>query len=476
MGGCPAPTTPNQETDVMDLQTLKQKLTKHPKENTPITDPTTEEEDPQPWWKKKPIITTAVAGCLTSALFFTGWTTHLNDSTYLTRTYGTPGALADGMYSGLDDFFGLKAQIIGDDGHGGKVTYNGRDSVGVTEKGLLYAPKPPTEFRNASCDLKPQQNGSEPPKAFKNKSAVWWAPTLLSNTQVVQGAQVTPSGFSNNDVTLPAAPNGIYYASGSPLSSNTGATVLAGHINLNSGALSPWGYLHRLDKCDHMFLNDEHGERHEFAVTGIYLVKQDELSSHSELWRKDGDKKTYFITCSGSSVGTDGTQEAGNTFLFNYEYNLVVEATPVDGSYPKPSPSASVKAPVVTEVPSVATVSPSEQAPTVSVPSPSVVASSEPVQSPSEVSGGGSVAGGGQGSGVATANPAPEAQVGEQAPAVAKNESVSKSVASNNNARAVATANPAPVKSPSPSASPSASASASASPSKAASTKHVTKQ
>lgn len=459
----------------MDLQTLKQKLTKQPKENTPITDPnTTTEEEAQPWWKKKPLITTAVAGCLTSALFFTGWTTHLNDSTYLTRTYGTPGALADGMYSGLDDFFGLKAQIIGDDGHGGKVTYNGRDSVGVTEQGLLYAPKPPTEFRNASCDLKPQQNGSEPPKALKNKSAVWWAPTLLSNTQVVQGAQVTPSGFSNNDVSLPAAPNGIYYASGSPLSSNTGATVLAGHINLNSGALSPWGYLHRLDKCDHMYLTDEHGERHEFAVTGIYLVKQDELSSHSELWRKDGDKKTYFITCSGSSVGTDGTQEVGNTFLFNYEYNLVVETTPVDGSYPKPSPSASVKAPVVTEVPSVATVSPSEQAPTVSAPSPSVAASSEPVQSPSEVSGGGSVAGGGQGSGVATADPepAPAAPAGEQAPAVARNESVSKSVASNNNARAVATATPTPVKSPSP--SPSASASVSSS--KVASTKHVTKQ
>ena len=456
----------------MDLQTLKQKLTKQPKENTPITDPNTtteEEEQPQPWWKKKPLITTAVAGCLTSALFFTGWTTHLNDSTYLTRTYGTPGALADGMYSGLDDFFGLKAQIIGDDGHGGKVTYNGRDTVGVTENGLLYAPKPPTEFRNASCDLKPQQNGSEPPKALKNKSAVWWAPTLLSNTQVVQGAQVTPSGFSNNDVTLPAAPNGIYYASGSPLSSNTGSTVLAGHINLNSGALSPWGYLHRLDKCDHMFLTDEHGERHEFAVTGIYLVKQDELSSHSELWRKDGDKKTYFITCSGSSVGTDGTQEVGNTFLFNYEYNLVVETTPVDGSYPKPSPSASVKAPVVTEVPSVATVSPVPSA--VPSGSPSVEVSSAPAQAPAEVpSGGGSAAGGGQGSGVATPNPAPSSE----APAVAKNERVTKSVASNNNATVVATPNPAPSKSPS--ASPSPSASSSASPSKPPVTKHVTKQ
>lgn len=457
----------------MDLQTLKQKFTKHPKEDPSITDPTTgEEEETQPWWKKKPLITTAVAGCLTSALFFTGWTTHLNDSTYLTRTYGTPGALADGMYSGLDDFFGLKAQIIGDDGHGGKVTYNGRDTVGVTENGLLYAPKPPTEFRNASCDLKPQQNGSEPPKALKNKSAIWWAPTLLSNTQVVQGAQVTPSGFSNNDVTLPAAPNGIYYASGSPLSSNTGSTVLAGHINLNNGALSPWGYLHRLDKCDHMYLTDEHGERHEFAVTGIYLVKQDELSSHSELWRKDGDKKTYFITCSGSSVGTDGTQEVGNTFLFNYEYNLVVETTPVEGSYPKPVPSASVKAPVVTEVPSVATASPAPSAVPSGSSSPSGEGSSAPVQAPAEVpsaaSGGTSASGDGQGSGVATANPVAPAE----APAVAKNERVTKSVASNNNATVVATPNPAPSKSPSASPTPSASAS----PSKPPVTKHVTKQ
>lgn len=311
------------------------------------------------WWRRKKVIASVVSGCVASALFFTGWGVHLNDSTYLTRSYGAVGAAADGLYSGLDDLFGLQAQIKGDDGHGGGVTYAGRDSMGVTDAGLLYAPKPASEFRNADCPLYPAGvNGSstEPPKSVGSRTAGWWAPSLRSKTQVVQGATVTPSGFSNNVVTLPAAPNGIWYASGSPLSSNEGASILAGHINLNDGNLSPWGYLHRLDKCSHIYMNDEHGNRHEFVVTGLYLVKQDELASHSELWRKDGDKKAYFITCSGNSVGTDGTREASSTFLFNYEYNLIVEGTPVEGSYPKPTPKPTAgKTPVVTEIPSVST-------------------------------------------------------------------------------------------------------------------------
>ena len=196
----------------------------------PVEDTDTEvKEDAEQsvaWWRRKKVIASVVSGCVASALFFTGWGVHLNDSTYLTRSYGAVGAAADGVYSGLDDLFGLQAQIKGDDGHGGGVTYAGRDSMGVTDAGLLYAPKPASEFRNADCPLYPAGvNGSsaEPPKSVGARTAGWWAPSLRSKTQVVQGATVTPSGFSNNVVTLPAAPNGIWYASGSPLSSNEGA-------------------------------------------------------------------------------------------------------------------------------------------------------------------------------------------------------------------------------------------------------------
>jgi hypothetical protein len=284
------------------------------------------------------------------------------------------------MYSGLDSFFGLQAQIKGDDGHGRQVTYNGSDSMGVTDNGLLYAPKPTTEFRNEACSTEPTNGkvGSvEPPRSVGSRSPGWWAPSLLSKTQVVQGATVVPSGFNNGNVSLPAAPGGVWYASGSPLSSNSGASILAGHINLNNGNLSPWGYLHRLDKCAHIYINDEHGDRREFVVTSLYLIKQDELAKHSELWRKDGDKKAYFITCSGNSIGTDGTQEAESTFLFNYEYNLIVEGTPVDGSYPKTeSTENSTRKPVITEIPSVS--APSPAATTTSTPSPTATAAPEP--------------------------------------------------------------------------------------------------
>lgn len=372
------------------------------------------------WWRRKKVIASVVSGCVASALFFTGWGVHLNDSTYLTRSYGAVGAAADGMYSGLDDLFGLQAQIKGDDGHGGGVTYRGRDSMGVTDNGLLYAPKPASEFHNADCPLYPAGvNGSsaEPPKSVGAHTSGWWAPSLRSKTQVVQGAVVTPSGFSNNDVKLPAAPNGVWYASGSPLSSNEGASILAGHINLNDGNLSPWGYLHRLDKCSHIYMNDELGNRHEFVVTSLYLVKQDELASHSELWRKDGDKKAYFITCSGNSVGKDGTREASSTFLFDYEFNLIVEGTPVEGSYPKPTPKPTGgKAPVVTEIPSVSTPSPTPEA----TPSPSATseAPTSPVAPATEAPAPAQVP---ENAAPAVATATPEPQPVQQAPVAANN-------------------------------------------------------
>lgn len=429
------------------------------------------------WWRRKKVIASVVSGCVASALFFTGWGVHLNDSTYLTRSYGAVGAAADGLYSGLDDLLGLQAQIKGDDGHGGGVTYAGRDSMGVTDAGLLYAPKPASEFRNADCPLYPAGvNGSsaEPPKSVGARTAGWWAPSLRSKTQVVQGATVTPSGFSNNVVTLPAAPNGIWYASGSPLSSNEGASILAGHINLNDGNLSPWGYLHRLDKCSHIYMNDEQGTRREFVVTGLYLVKQDELASHSELWRKDGDKKAYFITCSGNSVGTDGTREASSTFLFNYEYNLIVEGTPVEGSYPKPAPKPTAgKTPVVTEIPSVSTPSTSPEA----TPSPEVKSEEPkapetstadtpapaPVQAPENAA-----------PAVATATPEPQ-NVQPAAPAPANNapvksEATTGTVISTNRAKNnnLSTAKPDNTASPKPSATPTPSPSST-------STRHITK-
>ena len=334
------------------------------------------------WWSNKKVIIPAVAGCVASVGFFTGWGVHLGDSTYLTRSYGAVGAAADGMYSGLDDLLGLKAQIKGDDGHGGSVTYNGSDSMGITDKGLLFAPKPSTEFRNASCPTYPTAangSGNEPPNTMNGRSAGWWAPSLKSKLQVTQGANVLPSGFSNNEVTLPAAPNGVWYASGSPLSSNSGASILAGHINLNDGNLSPWGYLHRLSECSHVFMNDETGARRELVITGMYLVKQEDLASHTELWRKDGDKKVYLITCSGASIGEDGTS-AASTFLFNYEYNLVVEGTPVDGAYPKPTPTTEgVRKPVVTEIPSTETQAP---APTETSATPAAPVATEPTPAP----------------------------------------------------------------------------------------------
>lgn len=203
-----------------------------------------------------------------------------------------------------------------DDNHVGKTELD--DGTVVT-----YAPDPVEPFRNAQCTTKPL------------KETVPQNPNSWSIPGIEQSASFTISGHGGSVMTIPDAPLGTMYAADAQLNDDSGAILQAGHVDYapgvlspQGGELSPWGRLHQVNPCDHVYQKDAEGKTHEFVVTDLYTVPQKEFGMTDEFFRKDGPLNLYMVTCSGPSVGEDGAA-AGNRLLFNYKYNLVVKAKPV---------------------------------------------------------------------------------------------------------------------------------------------------
>lgn len=251
------------------------------------------------------------------------FTTHMVDRSLLSRSFGAPGAWVDGVFDGW-----LGYRTVKDDG-GLSVSYQDEHSMGVTDTGVLFAPKPVQEFRHATCDTVVSTRAQNHDVVDSLGVSSWVVPGVHDKKLSPVSARVSLSGFDGEPMVLPSAPDGVLYASGAQLGDAEGAVVEAGHVNFDDGRdLSPWGYLHRVGKCEHVFQKDSLGRVFEFVVTDVFTVPQHGLESLGELWRADGEKALYLVTCSGRSVGDDGSS-GGNTLLFDYEYNLVVRAVPV---------------------------------------------------------------------------------------------------------------------------------------------------
>lgn len=179
-----------------------------------------------------------------------------------------------------------------------------------------YAPMPEQEFKNEKCDFSPR-NESRP------AASSWDIPSLGAQ------APVTPGNLSG----IPAAPLGVESNDSPSLTEPKGATIQAGHVNYNATAenpggpwqLSPWGQLHKLKPCAHIYETASDNSTHEYVVTSLYTVPQSGIGGDSDLWRRTGSKALFFLTCSGPMVGDAG----GNWALGGYTYNLVVKAVPV---------------------------------------------------------------------------------------------------------------------------------------------------
>lgn len=217
--------------------------------------------------------------------------------------------------------------------HGNKVVsdeptpvFSDSDHVGsVLKDGKIfsYAPMPEEEFRNASCDLTPNQQVTE------------GTPNSWSIPHIGQTSELTVSGDSGV-LDIPDAPKGTIYSQDAQLGDTQGAIFQAGHVDYAPGALSdqggelsPWGYLHKVKPCTRVYQFDENGTMYEFVITDLYTVGQNDLASQEEMFRLEGDLALYMVTCSGATVDNTGGSENTDRIGFNFEYNLVVKAVPV---------------------------------------------------------------------------------------------------------------------------------------------------
>ncbi|WP_085528385.1 class F sortase [Kocuria massiliensis] len=205
-------------------------------------------------------------------------------------------------------------------GQNGQAVHQQDGKVGLTDNNEKYAPTPAKSYRNAQCSLAPEHQAQPGPDQ--------WEIPALGQSAPLQSAQPTSSG----SVALPDAPAGIVYGPAAPLDASTGTTLLAGHVDhgpgdlsRKGGELSPWGHLHELNPCAHVYATGPGGDVHEFVVTDLYTVDQDKLTDETELFEATGKRQLAMVTCSGPTVN-----DAGGAFQFNYQSNLVVKATPVN--------------------------------------------------------------------------------------------------------------------------------------------------
>ena len=194
------------------------------------------------------------------------------------------------------------------------------DKMQVLDDYTLYAPMP-VEQVHTRQDCNNKASGIAPTGV---PGSGWFVPDLGV------GASVVPSGSSAGRLVLPVTSDGsgVWYERSNPLTAVEGSTILAGHVNRRNYYLSPWGYLHRLDGCERLFLGDGVGGVSEWCVSDVFTVPQKELGGVAGMWDSAGERSLWLVTCSGRQVGEDGAGVSGSTFGFGYEYNLVVRCVP----------------------------------------------------------------------------------------------------------------------------------------------------
>ncbi|WP_165168501.1 class F sortase [Rothia uropygialis] len=176
-----------------------------------------------------------------------------------------------------------------------------------------YAPRPVRGFRNARCET--STVGIVPDLPGSN---TWNAPSVGA-TAGFDVAETNDLG----ELPLPEAPRGVRDNGSADIGSRSGSTFLAGHVNHNSGDLSPWGHLHELEPCAPIFAAGSDGTAHAYRVTDLFVVPQSKLKEDPDLLTTTGPHRLHLVTCSGPEV-------AGvNRGLFTYQDNLVVRASPV---------------------------------------------------------------------------------------------------------------------------------------------------
>lgn len=206
--------------------------------------------------------------------------------------------LASGDTTGVTSL-GLSETGLGSDGSG--------DLMNVDENSQMYAPMPSVEFENAQCETTKKNEVTSLP------ANSWSIPELGVSSQLIVSL---PS-------QLPAAPYGVLHRDFADPASPIYGLVAGGHINYNSGYLSPYGYLHRATKCMRLYFADSSGQMHEYVLVTLMTVPQQQIES-TFIYDEGRSGDFAMITCAGSYVGADGTNTAANVW-FPYTHNLIAD-------------------------------------------------------------------------------------------------------------------------------------------------------
>lgn len=122
------------------------------------------------------------------------------------------------------------------------------------------------------------------------------------------------------DAVLPV-PDNVNEATwwGTKIGADTGATVLAGHVNWR-GATGPFAELWDSAIGDEVSVVDDSGTAWRYRVSRVVTVVKDELPQRAEeLFGQDGPPRLVLVTCGGRWVGG----------AVGYASNQVVVATPM---------------------------------------------------------------------------------------------------------------------------------------------------
>ncbi|MDO4254865.1 MAG: class F sortase [Kocuria sp.] len=149
-------------------------------------------------------------------------------------------------------------------------------------------------------------------------------PSELAIPQAHLTIPVVPRGLVSIDgqtreMDLPVSFQAGWLTSSSPLTADTGATVIAGHVNWTDGSWAPMSNLYNAAPGMSVLTTHDSGAIQEWVVTKSSSVPQSELSRLFTLTRDNGPRQLVLITCEAS------VDSRGN---LTFDLNHVVTATP----------------------------------------------------------------------------------------------------------------------------------------------------
>ncbi|MFK4298115.1 hypothetical protein ABH924_003276 [Arthrobacter sp. GAS37] len=126
-------------------------------------------------------------------------------------------------------------------------------------------------------------------------------PSTLAIPSIGVATKIEAKGLLPGKVLDMPTSDAAWYDQSAPMDATEGSTVIAGHVNTDSGGKGPLGGLADLQKGAPVTITDAAGTVHVFKVVALETVPKDKLDPR---WftRKD-ERQVVLITCGGQVVG-----------------------------------------------------------------------------------------------------------------------------------------------------------------------------